>query len=125
MGSFHPAVRDSALEDNEPPPASPPASFLAPAPKTCPGVLIISLMRVALFNELFAGLGTVTVTPHVPNCGQPRGPGSPSTGTEPSRTQVYGGNGTPVSVGHYGNAGAEQDLGFLLLQAKTCHSSAI
>ena len=63
MSSFHPAIRESASEDNEPPPASPPASFPAPAPKTSPGVLIISLMRAALFNELFAGLGMVTVTP--------------------------------------------------------------
>lgn len=82
---FRPAVRD-----NEPPPASPPASFPVPTPKACPGVLIILLMRAELFNELFAGLGTVTVTPHVPKCDRPRGPGSPSAGTELSGQQMDG-----------------------------------
>lgn len=98
MASFHPAVRGSVAEDNEPPPASLPAA----APQTCPGVLITSLMRVALFNELLAGLGTVTVTPQLWPTRRPRGQ---------SRTRVHGEITLLCSrsLGHCGNAGAEQD----------------
>lgn len=61
-----------------------------PTPKACPGVLIMSLMRAVLFNELFAGLGTVTVMPHVPKCDHPRGRGSLLAGTELSGQQMDG-----------------------------------
>lgn len=50
----------------------------------------MSLMRAVLVNELFTGLGTVTVTPRVPECDRPRGPGSPSAGTELSGQQMDG-----------------------------------
>lgn len=73
----------------------------------------MSLMRAVLFNELLAGLGTVTVTPGVPRCHQPGGPGPPSMGTELSGQQMDGGANVPS--GHYGRAGAEQDPGFVLL----------
>lgn len=108
--------------DNEPPPASPPASFPLLAPKTCLGVLITSLMSVAFFNELFAGLGTVTVTPCVPKAASQEalGPfwlGLTQTGHSPANARA--------PLGHHDNAGAEQDLGLFLLQAEASCSPAI
>lgn len=108
--------------DNEPPPASPPASFPLLAPKICLGVLITSLMSTAFFNELFAGLGTVTVMPCVPKSSQPRGPGSLLARTDPDRHSPANAH---APLGHRDNAGAQQDLGLFLLQAKASCSPAI